>query len=201
MIHQLASRRALGTQKRFVARTDRQEYRVDEKVLLTVEAYDAEYNPLPDDKLDAGNLAAEVMLPERTATGESRLLPVELTRRREAQFETKLSADAPGEYRVRIKDPVTGTYAETKFVVRDVSAERRVAVRNVALQKALAAAVPGGKTYELENAPQLIKDIELPQQMETQIEVRPLWSTWLCFALVVMLLLGEWLMRKLVTLP
>jgi uncharacterized membrane protein len=37
--------------------------------------------------------------------------------------------------------------------------------------------------------------------METQIEVRPLWSTWLCFALVVMLLLGEWLMRKIVTLP
>ncbi len=201
MIHQLASRRALGTQKRFVARTDRQEYRVDEKVVLSVEAYDAEYNPLPDDKLDNGKLAAEVMLPERTATGESRLLPVQLTRRREAQFETKLSADAPGEYRVRIKDPVTGRYAETKFVVRDVSAERRVAVRNVALQKAVAAAVPGGKTYELDEAVRLLDDVQLPQQMETQIEVRPLWSTWLCFALVVMLLLGEWLMRKIVTLP
>jgi hypothetical protein len=201
MIHQLASRRALGTQKRFVARTDRPEYRVDEQVVLSVEAYDAEYNPLPDDKLEGGKLSAELLLPERTATGESRLLPVQLTRRREAQFETKLSADAPGEYRVRIKDPVTGRYAETKFVVRDVSAERRVAVRNVALQKAIGAAVPGGKIYELDEAARLVNDIQLPEQMETQIEVRPLWSTWLCFALVVMLLLGEWLMRKIVTLP
>jgi hypothetical protein len=126
---------------------------------------------------------------------------VQLTRRREAQFETKIPADAPGEYRVRIKDPVTGRYAETKFVVRDVSAERRVAVRNVALQRAVAAAVPGGRTYELDEAARLVNDIQLPEQMETQIEVRPLWSTWLCFALVVMLLLGEWLFRKIVTLP
>ena len=37
--------------------------------------------------------------------------------------------------------------------------------------------------------------------LETQIEVRPLWSTWLCFALVVMLLMVEWLIRKVVTLP
>ena len=43
--------------------------------------------------------------------------------------------------------------------------------------------------------------VELPRQMETQIEVRPLWSTWVCFGLVVMLLMGEWLIRKIVTLP
>jgi hypothetical protein len=201
MIHQLASRRALGTQKRFVPRTDRPEYRVDEKVTLTVEAYDAEYNPLPDDKLDNGKLLAELVYPDRSATGATRTQPVQLTRRREAQFETRLPADAPGEYRVRIKDPVTGRYVETKFVVRDVSAERRTAVRNVALQKAVAAAVPGGRTYELEEFAKLAEDVKLPQQLETQIEVRPLWSTWLCFALVVMLLMLEWLMRKVVTLP
>jgi hypothetical protein len=132
--------------------------------------------------------------------GEPRVERYTITRRKDALFETKIPVDSGGEYRVRIKDPITGRYAETKFLVKDVSAERRSAVRNVALQKAIAAAVEGGKAYELHEADKLISDIQLPQKMETQIEVRPLWSTWLCFAFIVMLMLGEWLVRKLATL-
>jgi ribonucleoside-diphosphate reductase alpha chain len=67
MIHQLASRRALGTQKRFVVQTDRQQYKVDDKVILTVEAFDANYQPLADDQLEEGRLLAEVFVPGRQA--------------------------------------------------------------------------------------------------------------------------------------
>jgi len=85
--------------------------------------------------------------------------------------------------------------------VKDVSAERRTAVRNVALQRSIAAAVPGGKAYELEAAARLAEEIQAPTKLETQVEVRPLWSTWLCFGLIVALLMAEWLFRKIVTLP
>ena len=122
-------------------------------------------------------------------------------RSHQAQFEARIPLDAGGEYRVRIKDPITGRYAETKFRVKDVSAERRSAVRDVSLQNSVAAAVEGGKTYELHEAARLIDEIHLPQKLETQIEVRPVWSTWFCFILVLTLMLGEWLLRKLVTLP
>ena len=45
---------------------------------------------------------------------------------------------------MRVPDPIEpGKFAETKFRVTDVSAERQVAVRNVALQNALAAVNPG----------------------------------------------------------
>ena len=40
-----------GSQKRFVVRTDRQQYQSDDKVLLTVEAYDENFEPLVAEKL------------------------------------------------------------------------------------------------------------------------------------------------------
>ena len=36
---------------------------------------------------------------------------------------------------------------------------------------------------------------------ETSTKVLPLWSTWFCFGAVVLLMLGEWLTRKLINLP
>ena len=49
---------------------------------------------------------------------------------------------------MRVKDPVTGEFAETAFRVINVSAERQRSVRNTALAETLAAAT-GGKTYDL----------------------------------------------------
>ena len=40
MIHRLGLSHALGSQKRFVVRADRQQYQPDQKALITVEAFD-----------------------------------------------------------------------------------------------------------------------------------------------------------------
>jgi hypothetical protein len=200
LIHQLASRRALGTHKRFTVRTDRPQYRVDEAALVSVEAYDADYQPLPDDRLAEGKLAAEVIVPARTVQGEMRVEPIVVTRKREALFEGKIPLDVGGEYRVRVKDPITGQYAEARFRVLDVSAERRSAVRNVALQTEIALAT-GGKSFDLAEAGRLVEEINLPRRIETSIEIVPLWSTWPCFLLLLALLVSEWFFRKLITLP
>ncbi len=63
LIHRLALRHALGTQKRFVVRTDRRRYQGDDQVLLTVEAYAAELRR--GRRIDANAHRAEADLGDR----------------------------------------------------------------------------------------------------------------------------------------
>ena len=58
---------ALGAEKRFVVRLDQQQYRTEDKVTLTVEAYDANYEPLDDKELPQRGLAAELIVPGKTS--------------------------------------------------------------------------------------------------------------------------------------
>ncbi len=201
MIHQLASRRALGTQKRFVVQTDRQQYKVDDKVILTVEAFDADYQPLDDSELPQQRLVAEVFVPGRQSDGGQRIEQYHVARRKDALFEARIPVDIGGEYRVRVQDPVTGKHAEANFRVADLSVERRSAVRNVALQNDLARVHPAGRAVELAEADRLIDEIQLQVREETTIQTIHLWSTWPMFLLVVMLMIGEWLGRKWVSWP
>jgi hypothetical protein len=101
---------------------------------------------------------------------------------------------------VRIQDPITHENVETTFQVAAVSVERQRATRNTALEKALANAT-GGKDYDLTTAASLPDDVKLVSRTETNLEVLPLWNTWLVFVMVSALLLGEWLLRKWVNLP
>jgi hypothetical protein len=198
MIHRLGLSHALGSQKRFVVRTDRQQYQADDKVIVTAEAYDANFEPLSDEKLTESKLTGELIVPDRA--GEvNQPQNITLTQLREGVFETQIPVFTGGEHRVRVKDPITSESTEVAFQVTSLSAERRSAVRNVALQEEIAQ-VSGGRSYDLETASDLAQDIQLKPLTETSIKVFPLASTWLCFGLVVSLMLGEWLIRKLVNL-
>jgi hypothetical protein len=200
MIHRLGLSHALGNQKRFVVQTDRQQYQVDDKVIINVEAYDADFEPLAADKLSERLLEAELILPERQSNGSPKTVPLRIAQRREGLFETQLPVDEGGEHRVRVKDPVTSEMQEVHFQVTSLSAERRSAVRNVALQESLAQET-SGKSYDLADAGRLADDIAPTLQRETSVRVFPLWNTWLAFCLVLLLMFGEWLVRKVVSLP
>jgi len=199
MIHRLALRHALGSQKRFVVRTDRRQYQADDHVLLTVEAYDANFEPLTEDKLPRRKLSAELILPGRNEL-DSEARAIDVAQLRDGIFETRIPVFAAGEHRVKVRDPINDEYAEAAFRVAAVSVERQRAVRNTALQQAIADA-SGGKSYDLLSAGKLPDEIRLVSKTETNVEVIPLWNTWLCFALVLLLMLGEWLGRKWVNLP
>ena len=200
MIHRLGLSHALGSQKRFIVRTDRQQYQADDKVILTVEAYDANFEPLTDETFPQKKLNAELVRPGRTAEGGENAQTLSIAQLREGVYETRIPVFDGGEYRVRVDDPITNERSEVYFQVTSVSAERRSAVRNVSLQTQVAAAT-GGKTYTLENVGNFVQDFQPLTRSETSIDVRPIWSTWLSFALIVTLMLCEWLLRKLVNLP
>lgn len=200
MIHRLGLSHALGSQKRFVVRTDRPQYQADDKVTLTVEAYDANFEPLNEETFPDKRLKAELFRPGRLGEGRDAAQPITISQLREGVFETRLPVFDSGEYRVSVTDPVTKEPAEVFFQVTSVSAERRSAVRNVALQSQLAATT-GGKSYSLETASQFLKDFQPQERTEVSVQTIEIWHTWFCFTLVVVLMLGEWLIRKWCHLP
>lgn len=200
LIHRLASRHALGAGKRFVVRTDRPQYQPNDQVLLTVEAFDDNFKPLSESALPERKLRAELVAPGDGTAGPSRPRAIALAMLRDGVFEARFPVVVGGEHRVRVFDPVAKQHVETTFRVASVSVERQRAVRNTALQQALADAT-GGKSYDLTSVARLPEDIRLPPRLETNIEVIPLWNTWLVFGLASGLMLAEWLGRKWMNLP
>ncbi len=193
LIYRLGMSHALGNEKRFVVRTDRHQYRVEEKVTLTVEGYDENFEPLTEEKLGVRSLQAEFVLPGEDGGEETRPLPVSILR--SGLFETRVPVFSEGGYSIRVKDPVTGRFNEVRFDVIGTSAERRSGVRNKRLQDELASETKG-RSYELTNVSNLLTDLDVRPVEETITRNYPLWNTRLWFGLLAVLMLGEWFIRK-----
>jgi hypothetical protein len=200
MIHRLGLSHALGSQKRFVVRTDRQAYQPDDEVVVTVEAFNANYEPLSENDLPDRALHAELVLP--AGSGQVRTPPqqLKLPQSRPGVFEARVPVLTPGEHRLSVTDPVTNERSDLFFRVASVSVERRSAVRNVALEREIAQAT-GGRSYDLTTVNEFLRDFNPAQRVETSVKTLSAWNTWPAFLLVVLLLLLEWLVRKLVSLP
>jgi hypothetical protein len=193
LIYRLGMSHALGAEKRFVARTDRQEYRVEDRVHVTVEAYNENFDPLVQQDLPDGTLGAELTVAR--GGGFEPVREVRLSMLRPGVFEASIPASSAGAYHVRVRDPVGGGFNEIPFTVTGVSAERRSGIRNLPLQEQLALET-GGRSYDLGNAHQLLDDLQLEAAVERTTRSYPLWATPLWFLALVGLMLGEWFSRK-----
>ncbi len=201
MIQHIGLSNHIGQDKRFVVKTDKLQYKPDDRVRLTVQAYDANFEPLEADKLPDRNLTAEVLAPARSEAAPTESQTLSISQLSKGTFEIEFPVLASGGYRVRVKDPITGTPKEVSFRVVNLSPERQTAVRNVPLQEQIVAESQG-KSYDIETASRIPDEIKLnPYKEPPQIKTIALWSTWLCFGLGVLLMLGEWLTRKLINLP
>ncbi len=222
LIYRMGLSRALGSQKRFRVETDRPRYQAGQKVRITVEAYDSAYTPL---RPGITSLQATLLAPQ--ALGVSKRLETELTiprsgapKREDKQpgaaepgaaepgqpqprgsviFETSMPVFTTGDHSLRVKDPITMEEVETTFKVAPTTAERRSVVRDVALQHALAR-YTGGKPYELHEIGDMAEAIKERPVEEISHRRLPLWNTWLVLVLTLVLMLGEWLTRKLLNL-
>lgn len=196
LIYRLGMSHALGAEKRFIVRIDQEQYRVEDQVTLTIEAYDENYEPLTDENLPTKSLAAELTFVDSAGPHTT---PVAVPLLRKGIFETRIPVFAAGAYSLRVKDPVTGAVATQRFEVAPLSVERRRGVRDDKLQHDLARQ-SRGKAYDLATVHQLPTDLKLQPVIERTIRNVPLWTTPLWFSLIVALMLGEWLTRKLVRL-
>jgi len=198
MIYRLGLSHALGSHKRFVVRTDKQTYRAGEMALVTVEAFDKDFQPLKESDLPDGRLSAELTVPDRDGSAD-RVRSLAVPQLRQGVFEVRVPVSDAGEYRLRVNDPINQDHAEINFEVSGLSVERRSAVRNAALQRTLAAET-GGKAYDLTTLSTFPDDFDPPRREEHTVDVLPLWSTWLSFGVVIGLMLLEWFLRKQVNL-
>lgn len=196
LIYRLGLGHARGADKRFVIHSLPEEpFAPDTEIPFTVHAWDRNFERLTEDDVPNGTLAGELV---RRSSGQA--IPVTLPMTRPGVFETRMPVYQPGDYRLQVTDPVTNEVHEARFRVADVSIERRVATRDAGLQESLAAAVPGGRAYELDELKRLASEFNPPEVTRTTTSILSLWETWLVFGLVVGLLLAEWLMRKAVNL-
>jgi len=196
LINRLAISHALGADKRFEVFADRSTYRVDDRAVVSLRAYDENYEPLTEDKLAAGSIQGQLTLAGAPGTpGVSRDIEIPLLR--SGEFEVRLPLDLPGEYLLKVKDPMTDALKELRFEVTSLSAERRNGVRNHRLQDDLARAA-NGRSYTLANASNLADDLQIQPKVETISRNRALWATPIWFLAIALLMLGEWLFRKMI---
>lgn len=192
LIHRLGLSHAIGSHKRFVVKTDKSVYRTGDRVVITVEAYDREFEPLSESQVADRELAAELIGPNREGEHSRKMGIPQLKR---GVFETSISDLTGGEYRVQVVDPVTDEIAEVSFDVVNVSLERRNSVRNSHLQASLAAET-GGRAYDLTTVDQFPDDFHPLSQPERSREIVTLWNHWPVFLIMIGLLITEWIVRK-----
>ena len=163
---------------------------------MTVEAFDENFEPLTSETLQDRRLTGDVWLPGRSTDAVDRSRPITLTEYRPGIFETRIPVSDSGDYVVRVNDPITKEPVDVYFQVSNLSIERRSATRNIALQQNIAAET-NGRSCEFDTVAEVLSSFEPPRLKETSVEVFPLWSTWLSFAVVISLMLTEWMLRKL----
>ncbi len=198
LIHRLGLSHALGSHKRFVIRTDKARYRSNDQVLVTAEVYNNEFHPLDESEIPHRRLMADIIRPDQDVEGD-RSQAFSMPQLKLGQFETRVQVFGAGEYRIQVTDPVTNEKTELVFDVDNVSIERRNPVRNALLQKNLAAET-GGKAYDLTDVDQFPNDFRPIRHPETSIEIVSIWSNWLTFGTMLLLLIAEWSLRKVVNL-
>ncbi|MCE5328378.1 MAG: hypothetical protein LLG01_18410 [Planctomycetaceae bacterium] len=201
LIYRLGLGHATGSQKRFIARSDRTRYQVDDELRLTVDAYDEDFQPLTRAKLPSGKLDGELIITDEAGKArQPRPISIPLARQEQGQYELVIPLLESGDYRVRVKDSITGEFSDVVFSVTNISAERQSAVRNMSLEQDLAKAT-AGKVYDIKTLDKLPGEIRFAGVEKVDVKIFPLSSTWLCFLLLVVLAVGEWALRKWINVP
>ena len=190
MINRLGLGRAMGAQKRFQVTTDRKTYEAGDKIRVTVEAYNENFQKLEVDKLEAK------LITESETGGSPVTTDLSIPLRDGSFYEANLPVYAAGRHRVLVRDPVTREEFEVNFKVAPVTLERRSAVRDFKLQQDLAS-ITGGKSYELSQINSLAADLKAQPIVELTTIKNDLWNQWLMLIAILVLLLGEWTVRKL----
>ncbi|MCA9174301.1 MAG: hypothetical protein KDB14_07415 [Planctomycetales bacterium] len=192
LIYRLGMSHALGADKRFRVAINGQQFRPDDEVTLTVEAYDENYEPLDPADLPDGSLEVQLQTPGQAGL-ETRSLNAAFLRK--GVYEARFPVYEGGQHLVSVKDPVTGSTQQRRFEVVRVSAEQLRVVRDEHLQQQLAKET-GGTSVDLASADRLLDAINARPTVEPMSRDHPLWATPLWFSLLMTLMLGEWLIRK-----
>lgn len=167
---------------------DRREYRRGESPRLRVQFADDRAAPAED-----GGVALVV---ERQGQ-RVQTLPLARNTTERGGFEGTLTQPAEGKYRIWISAPsLAGKPPSIDFRVLPPPGEtQRIEADLAELQRV--AEITRGRSYTLANADEIWRDLPPGRQIPVEtLPPAPLWNQWPVLALVLMLLVTEWLVRK-----
>lgn len=171
-----------------VLSTDQPDYRPGEPVRLRVQFVDERLAPQADDG---------VLVVVESQGQESRRVVLRRTGLGRGTFEAVLSDLSAGRYHAWLAVPAPGSRAPAvDFLLRPPAGEFERVVMDAAAMRDAAQATKG-RYYDLATADRLLG--ELPSGRQVPIETlppAPLWNRWPVLLLVLMLLIGEWVLRK-----
>jgi hypothetical protein len=170
-----------------VLATDRREYPQGDPVRLRVRFADERLAPAADDGVtivveQSGRKTQHVTM--RRAAGRG-------------VFEAVLDRLAAGTYHVRIAAPtLDGQSPATDFTVLPPPGEF-AQIRMNAAEMRRAAEISGGRFYTFDVADRLLDDLPAGRQVPIEsLPPLPLWNRWPVVALLLALLIAEWILRK-----
>ncbi len=168
--------------------TDRRDYPLGDPVRIQVRFSDERLTPLDDNGVTVeleqiGRQTQKVQL-HRMESGRG-------------HFDAILNNLPAGDYHAKlISPPLPGQVSAADFVVASPQAEL-AHVQMDATEMQQAAELTKGHYYTCKNASSLIDDVPAGRQVPIEsLPPVPLWNRWPLLALVLGLLIGEWLLRK-----
>jgi len=190
VIRELSQEKLLGTSKRFRVTTERNDYLVGQKVKVTAEVLDREFEP---------STAAEIRARIESAEGDVRVVKLLPNAQFPGTFEAEVALNRPSRYRVMLELDEPGVEEEIishHFLVAKSNREfenprmRREDLKTLA-------ATTGGEYFDIQRA-RFIPDVIRRLKATTVRDVRDeLWNAPMLFTLFCMLFLGELGYRKL----
>jgi hypothetical protein len=187
-IRYLSRAKLLGKDRAAELTTDRREYRHGEPIKLRVRFYDERQAPAEDD-------GVTIMLEQQG--GKNQRVSLERLASGRGVFEGSLGDLGEGRYHAWIVSPtLEGNAPATDFVVAGATGELARIEADFA-ELARASDETKGRHFTLANAAQLKRS--LPGGRQVPIEALPpieLWNRWPLVLSIVVLLAGEWLLRK-----
>jgi len=180
--------RLLGESKRIQLETDRQDYRLGQRVQVSANVLDENYQPV--------KAAAYTIYLDRTIpTKHSAAVRLEPVPNIPGLYQGFVSPDQPGKYSVRIQGTDVAVANTTDFTVVAANLEELERSEQEELLKNMAE-VSGGKCFAIRDVPKLADTIAGEQRTTVIRRERELWDLPFVFVAILALAGVEWFLRR-----
>lgn len=170
--------------------SERDVYAVNDPVTLRADVEDSKYEPIRE---------AQVLARITRPAGTTVEVPMQFDFSEEGNnFRGEFTPDETGLYKIdltALKNGANVGTAQSHFLVTELNREYHDAARNEELLRRVAAET-GGQYYPLEQANNLLEDIQYLEGSNSERVSRDLWDMPINFLLIVALASAEWFLRK-----
>jgi len=172
--------------KNVIISSPKKSYEVGENILLTTQVYDGAFNPVGD-----ALIRTKITNPSSTFEIESEIVHA-------GNYEGNFIPMTAGKFEVETqawRNDVKLGEDKIELVAIPVNQEFRDIKQNVLLLNQLAA-MTGGTFIQVDQAKDLVNQLNFNVEIKTKEETMELWNRWPMLVLIIILLGTEWIIRK-----